>query len=137
MEKNAVIIKGLTKSYGRVEALKGIDLTVKEGEVFGFLGPNGAGKTTTVRCILDMIRPNGGSIEILGIDPQRDPVGVQARVGYLPGEMALDDNLTAEKQLQYLNALRGNHTDWDFVRELAKRLQLDLSRTVKNLSKGN
>jgi ABC-2 type transport system ATP-binding protein len=64
-------------------------------------------------------------------------VAVQARTGYLPGELQLDDNLTAEDQLRYLNDLRGGHADWGFVRQLAERLALDLKRTIKNLSKGN
>ena len=68
---NAIEIRDLYKSYGKVEALRGVNIDVKQGELFGFLGPNGAGKTTTIRCMLDMIRPQSGSIHILGIDPQK------------------------------------------------------------------
>ena len=57
----AIIVRQLTKSYGSVEALRGLDLEVQPGEIFGFLGPNGAGKTTTIRCLLDLIRPDGGT----------------------------------------------------------------------------
>lgn len=128
---------GLTKSYGNIHALRGVDLEVKRGEVFGFLGPNGAGKTTAIRCLLDLIRPNGGTARVLGLNPQKDPVAVRARVGYLPGELRLDDNFTVEGALRFLNSLRGNHADWAFVRELATRLDLDLKMLVKNLSKGN
>src|SRR3954468_20746588 len=92
----AVVTRGLSKSYGPVQALRGVDLEVRRGEVFGFLGPNGAGKTTTIRCLLDLIRPSGGSALVLGLDPQAEPVAVRARVGYLPGELRLDDKLTAE-----------------------------------------
>ena len=81
----ALQIEGLRKRYGDFEALKGIDLHVEHGEVFGFLGPNGAGKTTTIRCVLDMIRPSAGTIRVLGIDPRADPVAVQRKLGYLPG----------------------------------------------------
>src|SRR5437588_1994698 len=98
---------GLTKSYGNVQALRGVDLEVQRGEIFGFLGPNGAGKTTTIRCLLDLIRPGGGSVRVLGLDPQADPVAVRARVGYLPGELRLDDNRTADTLLRFLNRLRG------------------------------
>jgi len=136
-EQLALEIRGMTKSYGRVQALFGIDLDVKRGEIFGFLGPNGAGKTTTIRCLLDLIRPNSGTAKVLGIDPQADPVAVQARTGYLPGELQLDDNLTAQGHLRYLNSLRGNAADWGFVKRLAERLNLDLKRPIKNLSKGN
>ena len=136
-EDVALMIQGLTKSYGKVRALLGIDLEVRRGEIFGFLGPNGAGKTTTIRCLLDLIRPDGGTARVLGIDPQANPVQVRARTGYLPGEMALDDNSTGEQQLRYLNDLRGGKADWALVRQLAGRLELDLKRPIRNLSKGN
>ncbi|MCS6963039.1 ABC transporter ATP-binding protein [Thermoflexus sp.] len=133
----AIEIHGLTKSYGRVRALRGVDLAVQRGEIFGFLGPNGAGKTTTIRCMLDLIRPDGGTIRILGLDPQKDPVTVRARTGYLPGELYLDENLTVEEALHLFNALRRGRADWSFVRRLAERLDLDLHQRIRNLSKGN
>ncbi len=136
-DESALKIQGLAKSYGSVQALRGIDFEVSRGEVFGFLGPNGAGKTTTIRCLLDLIHPNGGTARVLGIDPQADPVAVRARTGYLPGELHLDPNMRVEGALQYFNALRGNRVDWDFVRQLAQRLDLDLKPHIKNLSHGN
>jgi ABC-2 type transport system ATP-binding protein len=137
--KDAVVIQtqGLKKAYGKVQALRGVDLKVQRGEVFGFLGPNGAGKTTTIRCLLDLIRPQGGTMRVLGINPQKDSVAVRARVGYLPGELNLESNLQAEAVLRYFSDLRGNKIDWNFVRQLAQRLELDLNAPVKNLSKGN
>jgi len=136
-EQMAIVTTGLTKSYGAVPALRGVDLVVNKGEIFGFLGPNGAGKTTTIRCLLDLIRPQTGAIRVLGLDPQVDPVAVRARTGYLPGELNLETNLTAEQALRYFNDLRGNRIDWRFINDLAQRLQLDLSIPIKNLSKGN
>lgn len=133
----AILIKGLIKYYGNVQALRGVDLEVKKGEIFGFLGPNGAGKTTTIRCMLDLIRPQGGSIRILGEDPQVDPVSVRTHVGYLPGELSMESNLRVENQLRYYNDLRRNKIEWNYVRELANRLELDLAMPIKNLSKGN
>jgi ABC-2 type transport system ATP-binding protein len=133
----AIQVQELTKSYGKVQALRGIDLEVKRGEVFGFLGPNGAGKTTTIRCLLDMIRPDGGKAFLLGLDPQVEPVAVQARSGYLPGEMQFFDNLTVERQLRFFRDMRGGRADWGTVRQLAERLDLDLKPQIKNLSKGN
>lgn len=127
----------LVKSYGQVHALRGVDLEVRRGEIFGFLGPNGSGKTTTIRCLLDLIRPGGGTVRVLGLDPQKESVAVRARVGYLPGELRLDDGLAVEGALRFLNQLRGNKADWAFVRELAARLDLDLAMPLKNLSKGN
>jgi ABC-2 type transport system ATP-binding protein len=136
-EKPAILTRDLVKSYGDFQALYGVNLEVKRGEIFGFLGPNGAGKTTTIRCLLDLIRPNGGSLSVLGIDPQADPVAVRARVGYLPGELHLDENRSAEAALHYYNDIRRGRADWSYVRLLAERLELDIKQTIKNLSKGN
>ncbi len=133
----AIRTQGLVKFYGDFQALYGVDLEVKKGEIFGFLGPNGAGKTTTVRCLLDLIHYNAGDVEVLGIDPKSDPVEIQRRVGYLPGELHLDDNLTSKAVLRYFNALRGKRADWAFVNELAERLLLDIERPIRNLSHGN
>jgi len=133
----AIYTNGLIKNYGNIRALRGLDLEVQRGEIFGFLGPNGAGKTTTIRCMLDLIRPQGGTIKILDLDPQIDPVAVLARVGYLPGELSMETNLRVESQLRYYNDLRSNRVDWGFTRQLAQRLELDLTMPIKNLSKGN
>ncbi len=138
MGDEAVIkTEGLTKSYGKVRALRGVDLEVRQGEIFGFLGPNGAGKTTTIRCLLDMIRRDGGEARVLGLDPQKASVEVRRRVGYLPGDLRMDENLSVQGVLRYLNSLRGRKADWDDVRRLASRLDLDLKPAIKNLSKGN
>ncbi len=133
----AVVIEGLVKDYGEIRALRGVDLRVERGELVGFLGPNGAGKTTTIRCMLDLIRPNGGRIEVLGLDPQRDPVAVRARVGYLPGELSLEPNMSVEDTLRYLRQLRGSRVEWAYVERLADTLALDMGMVVKNLSRGN
>src|SRR5438876_3887463 len=117
----AIMTRGLTKSYGPVQALRGVDLEVRRGEIFGSLGPNGSGKTTTIRCLLDLIRPSGGHVRVLGLDPQAEPVAVRARVGYLPGELRLDDNLTAEGVLRFFDRLRGGRVDPGFMRKLADR----------------
>ncbi|MBN2147556.1 MAG: ABC transporter ATP-binding protein [Anaerolineales bacterium] len=133
----AIYVEGLEKSYGKVRALRGVNLAVQQGEIFGFLGPNGAGKTTTIRCLLDMIRPQAGKLRVLGIDPQADPVAVRARTGYLPGELRVEENLTVEAALRFFNSLRGGKADWKYVRALAQRIDLDLKVRIKNLSKGN
>ncbi len=138
MENDVVIrASGLIKYYGPFPALRGIDLQVRRGEIFGFLGPNGAGKTTTIRCLLDLIRANGGSLEVLGMDPRRQGVAVRARSGYLPGELHFDENLSVEAVLRYLNGLRNGKADWQYTLKLARQLDLDLKPTIKNLSKGN
>jgi ABC-2 type transport system ATP-binding protein len=98
MSNLAIQTQSLIKNYGPVRALRGVDLEVRRGEIFGFLGPNGAGKTTTIRCLLDLIRPNGGTSRVLGLDPQKQSQQVRARSGYLPGELYLEDSLTAERR---------------------------------------
>ncbi|MCX7608037.1 MAG: ABC transporter ATP-binding protein [Anaerolineales bacterium] len=137
MSEPAILVHRLTKSYGAVQALRGVDLEVGRGEIFGFLGPNGAGKTPTIRCLLDMIRPDSGTVRVLGLDPQKQSLEVRRRCGYLPGELAFDGNLTVEAGLRYLAALRSSRLDWNFVRQLAERLDLDFKPQFKNLSKGN
>jgi ABC-2 type transport system ATP-binding protein len=137
MSELAIQTNTLTKNYGSVHALRSMDLEVQRGEIFGFLGPNGAGKTTTIRCLLDLIRPNGGTCRVLGLDPQKQSRQVRARSGYLPGELRLDDGMTVEATLRYLNALRGGKADWGYALKLAERLDLDLKIQSRNLSKGN
>jgi len=136
-EQTAIIIKGLHKFYGKVHALRGVNLEVKQGEMFGFLGPNGAGKTTTIRCMLDLIRPQSGSIDILGMDPQKQPVEVRSQIGYLPGELNLEANVKVLDVLRYFADLCRNKINWDYIRTLTQRLELDINMPVKNLSKGN
>ncbi len=133
----AIYAHGLIKSYGPIAALRGVDLDVLRGEIFGFLGPNGAGKTTAIRCLLDLIRPDAGRLRVLGLDPQKDPVAVRARAGYLPGELRLEEAFSVEGLLRYLNRLRGNRADWRHVLQLAEQIDLDLQMPTRNLSKGN
>jgi ABC-2 type transport system ATP-binding protein len=126
----------LTKYYGSSRGIEEVTFDVPQGEVFGFLGPNGAGKTTTIRAMLDFIRPTSGSVRIFGSDPRADGVRVRARVGYLPGELALYPRLSGEEYLRTFASLRGG-VAWSFVEELADRLLLDLGRPIKDLSHGN
>ena len=133
----AISCQGVTKSYGAHLALRGIDLEVPEGEVFGFLGPNGAGKTTLIRCLLNMICPDGGNLQVLGRCPQMDSVAVRAETGYLPGELKLDPALTVGQTLTLFRRMRGGSVSLRKVNALAERLQLDQSRPIRHLSKGN
>jgi ABC-2 type transport system ATP-binding protein len=132
----ALRISGLVKDYGRVHAVRGIDLEVRRAEVFGFLGPNGAGKTTTIRCILDLLRPTAGRIEVLGLDPRRDGVAVRRRIAYVPGELRLPERQTGRNLVAAISRLRGG-IDPARVGELAERLSLDLGRRLRDLSSGN
>lgn len=127
----------LTHRYGKLIAIQDVNLSVYEGEIFGFLGPNGAGKTTTIRTLLDFIRPSEGSASIFGLDTVRDSVAIRARVGYLPSELALLDNWTGIQYIRWLEDVRGAKNG--FVAEaerLAGLLDHDLGRSLKGLSTG-
>jgi ABC-2 type transport system ATP-binding protein len=126
----------LTKRYGSHPALSDLDLEVQVGEVFGYLGPNGAGKTTTIRLLLDLLRPSSGRAEILGMDTRARSVAIRRRVGYLAGDVALYERMTGGQLLRYFAELRGG-VDWRHVERLVERFELDLSRPIRQLSKGN
>ena len=134
--QSAIRTEGLTKHYGKVEALNDLDLDIESGEIFGFLGPNGAGKTTTIRTMLDEIRPTAGSALILGMDSHRQAVEIRSSIGYLPSDLTMYPNLTGRDTLTYYANLRGG-VDWGYVDELADRLDADLSKKVGDLSSGN
>jgi len=129
-------IAGLVKDYGSVHAVRGIDIEVRPGEVFGFVGPNGAGKSTTIRCILDLLRPTAGKVEVFGLDPRRDGVAIRERVAYVPGELRLPERLSARRFLESIGRLRGGF-DRKRLESLAERFQLDIGRSVRQLSSGN
>jgi ABC-2 type transport system ATP-binding protein len=129
-------IEKLTKSYGEHRGVVDVDLTVNEGEVFGFLGPNGAGKTTTIRTALDLIRPTSGRALVFGIESTADPVAIHRRIGYIPGEFTLYDRLTGGQTIQYFANLRGG-VDGAYQRSLIERFDIDPKRRYKELSKGN
>ncbi len=126
----------LTKSYGPHRGIVDVDLSVNEGEAFGFLGPNGAGKTTTIRTLLDHIRPTSGRATIFGIVTTEDPVAIHRRLGYLPGEFTLYDKLTGGQTIEYFANLRGG-VDAGYQADLIARLDIDPSRKFREYSKGN
>jgi daunorubicin resistance ABC transporter ATP-binding subunit len=101
----AIIVEALTKRYGDVAALDGIDLQVPEGTIFGLLGPNGAGKTTAVRVLATVLRPDGGRAEVLGRDVVREPAAVRRRIGLAGQYAAVDPNLTGRENLRMVGVL--------------------------------
>ncbi|MEV6768702.1 ATP-binding cassette domain-containing protein [Nocardia sp. NPDC051030] len=136
MTTPAIRIENLTKHYGKNVALTDLNLEVMPGEVFGFLGPNGAGKSTTIRILLDLIRPTSGRVEVFGTDPRTGGAELRRRIGYLPGELALEGRLTAKDLLDFLAAQHGTVAA-GHIEELAELLDLDLARKVGAMSKGN
>ena len=103
--------RGLTKHYGKFVAVENLNLTVRQGEVFGLLGPNGAGKTTSILMFLGLTEPTAGTVRVLGLDPARQPLQVKARVGYLPDQVGFYDGLTARENLNYIAKLNGLRRD--------------------------
>ena len=132
----AIAIEHLTKTYGSKRGVTDLTFAVNPGEVFGYLGPNGAGKTTTIRQLLGFIRPTSGGAKVLGLDILADSVAIRRRVGYLPGELAMDERLTGKELLTYFANLRGG-VDWSYALRFAERLDVDLKRRIRTLSKGN
>lgn len=137
MSNNVIETQDLTVYYGKHRGILNVNLTVEEGEVFGFLGPNGAGKTTTQRVLLDVFPPTSGSATIFGLDCQDQGVEMRKRIGYLPGELSLYSNIKASQFFQMYEYLRGENNSRDYWRELSERLNLDTSRKIRELSRGN
>jgi ABC-2 type transport system ATP-binding protein len=136
MSDSVILTEGLTKHYGTTPALRGLDLDVRRGEVYGFLGPNGAGKTTTIRLLLDFIRPTAGEVRVLGHDPRGGGAALRRRIGYLPGDLPGLGRQSAGELLTFFGNLSGG-VDPARIRALADRLALDLTRPIRSLSKGN
>lgn len=132
----AIRLERLSKFYGKARGVVDVDLEVHDGEVFGFLGPNGAGKTTTIRTLLDLIRPSSGRATVLGLDSVESSLEIRRRVGYLPGELALWDWMTARQVLDHLARIRGG-VDQAYRDELIERFEVETDRKVSDLSTGN
>jgi ABC-2 type transport system ATP-binding protein len=126
----------LTKYYGNSCGIEEINLSVKEGEVFGFLGPNGSGKTTTIRILLDFIRPSSGRAQLFGLDAHADSIQIKSRIGYLPGEYGIYEKMTAVEYLHFLGSLRSDEKP-PMKEKLIELFDLDVSRRIKSFSHGN
>lgn len=113
----AIELGGVTKQFGNVTALNDLDLTVEDGEIYGFLGPNGAGKSTTINILLDFIRPTSGSVRVLGHNAREESVAVRQRVGVLPDGYHVYDRLTGRKHLQFAIESKDVDDDPDAILE--------------------
>src|SRR6266480_4697538 len=133
-QEPVIVIDKLEKSYGKIQAVRGISMSVQRGEIFGFLGPNGAGKTTTIRCMLDVIRPSAGTIRIQGLDAQRDKLALHQRIGYLPGDVRLPGQMTGKQVIDYFSRLQG--LEPVLLNDLIARFDVELKRQLKGYSKG-
>ncbi|BCJ34091.1 ABC transporter ATP-binding protein [Actinocatenispora thailandica] len=129
-------IRDLTKSFGKVRALDGLDLTVRPGEVHGFLGPNGAGKSTTIRILLGLSRATSGQVELFGADPWRHAARLHERLAYVAGDVALWPGLTGGQCIDVIGATHGR-VDQQRRRQLIERFDLDPTKRIRDYSKGN
>lgn len=133
---DAISTTMLTKYYGKARGICDLNLTVKEGEYFGFIGPNGAGKSTTIRTLLGLISPTSGTAEIFGKDIIKEKEEILSRVGYLPSEAIFYPGMRVKDVLELSQGLRKKDCKKE-AKLLCERLQLDVSRKVDDLSFGN
>jgi len=134
-ENEIILIKNLTKDYGRGRGIFDVNLSVKKGECLGLVGANGAGKTTLIRSIMGFIKPKGGKVLIHGLDSWNDAEKVKRYIGYVPGEIAFPDigsgTVFIKSQAEFLGVI-----DLSYAKELVRILQIDLSADLKRMSKG-
>jgi len=128
-------IKNLVRRYGKHDAVNGLSLSVTPGKCYGFFGRNGAGKTTTIKCLLNLLRPDSGTVRVFGLDPHKNEVAVKSRLAYVPDMVAFYPWMTVADTLEYLASFR---TNWnrDIEADLLKRFQLDPKKKTTSLSKG-
>ena len=134
MAEKTLVIKNLKKYFGKTKAVDGISIEIEEGEIYGFLGPNGAGKTTAIRCLMDFLRPDSGSITVFGLDARADSVSIKEKVGFLPSDMYLHRDWTGLEHIEFVRAVRGEKYEY---KDLARKLDYDVRIKTKNLSTGN
>ena len=128
-------MRDVRKAFGRKPVLRGVDLTVPPGQTFAFLGRNGQGKTTTIRTLLGLLRPDSGTVRVLGLDPAVDPLAIRRRVGYVAEDPALFGWMSVGQLLSFVAPF---YPTWDaaHARDLSDRFELPLKTRVKHLSKG-
>lgn len=131
-----VKIAQLSKNFGKTAALKEVSFKVYPGEVVGFIGPNGAGKSTTIRIMLGLLKKSGGTVTLFGKDAWQDSLAIHESIAYVPGDLALWENLTGGQTIDLLMKLHGKGNQAK-KEELVRKFQLDLSKKVKSYSKGN
>jgi len=128
-------IQNLVRRYGKHDAVNGLSLRVTPGKCYGFFGRNGAGKTTTIKCLLNLLRPDAGTVRVFGLDPRRDEVAVKSRLAYVPDFVAFYPWMTVRDTLQYLASFR-HEWNRDIEADLLQRFQLDAAKKTSSLSKG-
>jgi ABC-2 type transport system ATP-binding protein len=128
-------LRGLTHRYGKVEAVDGLDLTVRAGSCYGLFGRNGAGKTTTIKCLLNLLRPTAGSVQVFGLNPAKAEVEVKSRLAYVPDAVAFYPWMTVQATLEYFASFR-KHWNRRIEDDLIERFGLKRTQQASSLSKG-
>src|SRR5438874_1889012 len=131
----AIQIENLAYAYGEADAVKQLSLTVRPGRCYGLFGRNGAGKTTTMKCLLNLLRPRGGSVRMFGLDPAKHEVEVKRRLAYVPDYVAFYPWMSVQETLDYLASFR-SHWNRDTEQDLLARFRLDRAQRTGALSKG-
>jgi ABC-2 type transport system ATP-binding protein len=132
---NAIEMRGVSKSYGQVQALQDMCLTVPTGSIFGLMGPNGAGKTTSIKLMLGLMKPTAGSLMVLGAVPSGDGTALRRRIGFVPEDFSLYPQMTGHEILAFNARLYGCSVD-ENVRRLQTVFELPLTRKIATYSKG-
>lgn len=133
---NIIETKNLTKNYGKNRGIQDINISVKEGEIFGFIGPNGAGKSTTIKTLLNFIYPTSGSSKILGMDIVEDSSKIKEYIGYVPSEVRYYDDVKVKDIIKYSKSFYPK-TDQEYVDKICNGLELDMNKKMGELSLGN
>lgn len=135
MSEPVIAVTELTRRFGNKTALAGVSLSLPRGAVYGLVGANGAGKTTLIRHLLGLLRAEGGTVRVFGLDPVQDPVAVLSRIGYLSEENDLPGWMRIDELLRYTRAF---YPAWDdaYAEELRGTFGLDPAAKIRNLSKG-
>jgi ABC-2 type transport system ATP-binding protein len=128
-------IQNLHRRYGKLDAVSGLSLKVRPGRCYGFFGRNGAGKTTTIKCLLNLLRPDQGTVRMFGLDPYKAEVAVKSRLSYVPDVVAFYPWMTVSDTLEYLASFR-RHWNRELEADLLRRFQLDPAKKTNGLSKG-
>ncbi len=134
-ESPVIEVTHLARTFGRTEAVNDLSLRVGRGQCYGFFGRNGAGKTTTIKCLLNLLKPSGGSVHLFGLDPEKNEVAVKSRLAYVPDYVAFYPWMTVRHLLDYLASFRPRWNR-ESERALLAQFQVDETRKTSALSKG-
>ena len=133
---NIIEIKNLTKVYGKNRGIQDINISVKEGEIYGFIGPNGAGKSTTIKILLNFIYPTSGEVSIFGMDSVKESEKIKEYIGYVPSEVRYYDDVKVKDIIKYAQSFYPK-SNKEYIDRICNELELDMNKKMGELSLGN